>query len=66
MPGRAAVEKWQLICRSTPRATKNDHEPQGHRSDDRAREEQPFDAMLDRVQNHEGKDEREEEQQHRA
>jgi hypothetical protein len=54
-----------MNCR-TPDATNHNHEPKAHCDDDRAREQQSFDTVLDRVENHEGKDEREEEQEHWA
>jgi hypothetical protein len=62
-PRRTATEERQSTGRCTPRATKHDHEPQDDRGNDHAREEQPFDTVLDRVENHEGEEEREAEQQ---
>ena len=55
-----------LLSRRTPDAADHNHQPKAHRDNDHAREEQPFDTVLDGVENHEGEDEPEEEQQQGA
>lgn len=52
--------------RCTPSAAEHDHEAKTHSGNDRAREEQPFDAVLDGVEDHEGEDDREQQQEQRA
>jgi len=55
-----------LVDRRPPCAAAHDDESQAHGGNDRAREEQSLDTVLDRVENDEGEDEPEEEQEQRT
>jgi len=55
-----------LVDRCTPSAAEHDHEAKAHGGNDRAREEQPFDAVLDGVEDHEGEHDPEQQQEQRA
>jgi hypothetical protein len=55
-----------LISCRTPDSADHNHQPKAHRDNDHAREEQPFDTVLDGVEKDEGENEAEEEQEHWA